>query len=49
MFLAGVPVNDYLVLTIAARLRDAGLDATAERLEAAYDRETMLLARHPRA
>ena len=39
MFRAGVPVNDKL----ASRLRDAGLDATAERLETAYDRKTMVL------
>ena len=44
MFLAGCPVNDKLVLTIAAKLRDAGIDKTAERLETAYDRETMVLA-----
>jgi hypothetical protein len=44
MFLAGVPINDKLVLTIASRLRDAGLSVTAERLETAYDRETMVLA-----
>ena len=39
MFLAGVPVDDKRVLTLAAKLRDAGLDNTAERLETAYDRE----------
>ena len=44
MFLAGVPVNDKRVLAIAAGLRDAGLDDTAERLETAYDRETKMLA-----
>ena len=54
MFLAGVPVDDKRVLTLAAKLRDAGLDDTAERLETAYDRETAVLAlldrrtrRHP--
>jgi len=31
MFLAGVSVEDKLVLTLAAKLRDAGLDETAER------------------
>jgi hypothetical protein len=44
MFLAGVPINDKLVLTIASKLRDAGLHATAEGLETAYDRDTMVLA-----
>ena len=44
MFLAGVPVEDKLVLTLAAKLRDAGLDDTAERLETAYDLETAVLA-----
>ena len=44
MMLAGVPVPDRLVLTIASQLRDAGLDATAERLENAYDRETKVIA-----
>ena len=44
MFLAGVPVDDKRVLTLAAKLRDAGLDDTAERLETAYDRETKVLA-----
>jgi hypothetical protein len=36
--------DDQLVLTIASRLRDGGLDDTAERLETAYDRETAVLA-----
>ena len=45
MFLAGVPVDDKRVLTLAAKLRDAGLDDTAERLGThAYDRETKVLA-----
>src|SRR4051812_2781926 len=44
MFLAGIPVEDKLVLTIASKLGDAGLDSTAERLETAYDRGTMVLA-----
>ena len=37
--------EDKRVLTLAAKLRDAGLDDTAERLEIAYDRETAVLAR----
>ena len=44
MMLAGVPVPDRLILTLAAKLRDAGLDDTAERLENGYDRETKILA-----
>ena len=44
MMLAGVPVPDRLVLTLAAQLRDAGLDDTAEKLENGYDRETKILA-----
>jgi hypothetical protein len=44
MFFAGVPVDDKVVLTLASKLRDAGLDETAERLETAYDRETAVLA-----
>ena len=44
MFLAGIPVDDKRVLTLAQKLRDAGLDDTAERLETAYDQETKMLA-----
>jgi hypothetical protein len=44
VFLAGIPVEDKLVLTIASRLRNAEFEATAERLETAYDRETIVLA-----
>jgi hypothetical protein len=44
VFLAGIPIDDKRVLTLAAKLRDAGLDDTAERLETAYDRETAVLA-----
>jgi hypothetical protein len=44
MFLAGVPVDDKRVLTLAAKLRDVGLDDTAERLETAYDKEVKVLA-----
>ena len=42
--LAGIPIDDKRVLTLAAKLRDAGLDDTAERLETAYDQETDVLA-----
>jgi hypothetical protein len=44
MFLAGVDVEDKLVLTLAARLNEAGLYETAVRLETAYDLETKVLA-----
>ena len=44
MFLAGIPVDDRLVLTLAGKLRDAGLDDAAEKLENGYDRETKILA-----
>ncbi len=44
MFLAGIPIEDKRVLTLAGKLRDAGLDDTAERLETAYDLETKVLA-----
>jgi hypothetical protein len=44
MFLAGIPVDDRLVLVLAGMLRDAGLDTTAEKLENGYDRETKILA-----
>ena len=44
MMLAGIPVDDRLVLDLAGRLRDAGFDDTALRLENAYDRETRVLA-----
>ena len=47
MFLAGVPVEDKLVLTLAARLSDAGLYETAVRLENAYDLEVKILALIP--
>jgi hypothetical protein len=40
MMLAGVPVPDRLVLILAGKLRDAGLDLTAQRLETAGERET---------
>jgi hypothetical protein len=40
----GLPIDDKRVLTIAAKLRDDGLDDTAKRLETAYDRETKVLA-----
>jgi hypothetical protein len=44
MQLAGIPVRDADVLTLASLLRDTGFDETAERLEVAYDRETKILA-----
>jgi hypothetical protein len=44
VFHAGVPVDDKLVLTLAGKLRDAGLDDSAGKLETAYDRETKVLA-----
>jgi hypothetical protein len=44
VFVAGVPVEDKRVLTLAARLGDAGLDDTAERLQIAYDLVTRVLA-----
>jgi hypothetical protein len=43
MMLAGIPVADRHVLELAGRLRDAGYDHTAERLEAAQERQTKLL------
>ena len=45
MFLAGVPVDDKRVLTLAMRLNDAGLYESAVRLENAYDRETQVINR----
>ena len=44
MLLAGIPIDDKRVLTLALKLRDAGLIETAERLETAYDQETKVLA-----
>jgi hypothetical protein len=44
VYLAGVPVAARLVPRLAERVRDAGFDDTAERLENAYDRETKVLA-----
>jgi hypothetical protein len=41
MFLAGIPVPDKLVLDLARRLRESGLDDTAET---ARSRETRVLA-----
>jgi hypothetical protein len=43
LILAGVPVDDRLVLELARRLHDAGLD-TAETLEDAYDGERRVVA-----
>ena len=39
MMLAGIAVEDRLVLELARRLRDAGLTDPAEVLEDAYDAE----------
>jgi hypothetical protein len=44
MLLAGVPVPDRLVLTLAHLLRDAELYMTADRLETACKEETEVLA-----
>jgi hypothetical protein len=44
MQLAGIPIRDADVLVLSGMLRDAGFDDTAEKLEDAYDRETMILA-----
>ena len=44
MHLAGISVSDRDVLELSRLLRDAGFDDTAERLETAYDRETIVLA-----
>ena len=40
--LAGLPVADRSVLQLTRRLRENELDATAERLEGAYDPEAIL-------
>jgi hypothetical protein len=44
MMLAGIPVRDQDVLELALLLRKAGVEATAETLERAYDLETKVLA-----
>jgi hypothetical protein len=44
MMLAGVPLPDRAVLELAGLVRDAGFDDVAEKLEIAYDRETIVLA-----
>jgi hypothetical protein len=44
MMLAGIPVRDADVLELARLLRGACFDATAEWLEAAYDREARIVA-----
>jgi hypothetical protein len=44
MMLAGLSVPDRDVLELAVLVRDAGFDDVAERLETAYDRETIVLA-----
>ena len=44
MQLAGLRVPDRDVLELARSLRDASLDATAEKLERAHDNEVVVLA-----
>ena len=44
VFLAGIPIDDKRVLTLAAKLRYAVFDYTTNRLETAYYRETAVLA-----
>jgi hypothetical protein len=44
MMLTRLPVCDPDFLEFASLLRDAGLDDTAERLEAAWDAEVKILA-----
>jgi hypothetical protein len=39
-----INVADRHVLALAGRLRDAGFDDPAERIEGAYDREARILA-----
>src|SRR3954453_7890519 len=48
MFLAGVSLEDKLVLTLAAKLRDAGLDETAERSRPTTGRKVLALSRDAR-
>ena len=42
--LAGIPVDDRLVLELARRLHAAGFDDAAESLEGAYDGERRVVA-----
>jgi hypothetical protein len=42
--LAGLSVADRNVLELAALVRNAGFDDVAQKLETAYDRETIVLA-----
>jgi hypothetical protein len=44
VFVAGVPIPDAQVLTLAGRLRESGIYNVAERLEDAYGREVKVLA-----
>jgi hypothetical protein len=44
MMLAGVPLPDQLVLTLAEQLREADFTDTAARLEEAYEREVAVVA-----
>jgi hypothetical protein len=43
MMVAGVSVPDAAVLELTRRLRDAGLDDAAERLERAYDMQAKIV------
>ncbi len=44
MFLAGVSVDDRLVYELAGKLRDAGQEETAEKLERAADQDVNVFA-----
>jgi hypothetical protein len=44
IMLAGIPIDERLVLDLARRLRDPGLDDTAQTLEDAYDNERRVAA-----
>jgi hypothetical protein len=44
IMLAGIPVDDRLVLELARLLREAELNSTAEVLEDAYDHERHVVA-----
>ena len=47
MMLAGIGVVDRHVLELASKLRDAGCDDTAARLESGYEHQAKLLALSP--
>jgi hypothetical protein len=44
MVLACISVEDPSVLELAGKLRDAGFDATAARMEGGYERRVLMLA-----